>query len=267
MKNLTIIICAVLALSFPAVAAEEEQDTEKNKDKSAGKVAVVSVSPPAEKLLPGEGQNWQPLKEGDELSETTLIRTGLKAKVVLKFAEQAEVTIDRATKVGIGQFRQKQEVVNTDLGLKYGKVEAEVESAEKPNDFRVSTPVATLSVRGSQPIVNFGGDFGVLGRSAEGNLNVVGPRGSQTIRPGETTTGNKPLPVNLAKHNFAVNLLDVLGGLTGPERFNQINNGSGRGVFGPSGTRPLNNLRPFLSSSSHSSPNGSENGYYITPGE
>ncbi len=265
MNKPAIIIFAMLLVALPLGAADEEAPRQVNNNdaESAGKVTVVSVLPPAEKLLPGEDRKWEALEEGDELSETTLIRTGLKARVVLKFADQAKVTIDRATKIGIGEFREQQDVVNADLGLKYGTVRADVESAEKPNDFRVTTPVATLSVRGSKPIVYFGGDFGVLGKSEEGGLNVVGPKGSQTILPGETTTGNKPLPVNLAKHNMAVNMLDILGGVTGPERMNLINNGAGRGVFGTGGVKPLDNLRQFLSSCSE----GRENGYKMNGDE
>jgi len=113
------------------------------------KATVVSVSGPAQKsAVAGKDSKWLPLKKGDVLSDMTIVRTGMRSKVVLEFADRARITINSATKFGIGEVRRKGNLVKARLGLKYGTIRAKVDVTKGPNDFRIRTPVATLSVRG-----------------------------------------------------------------------------------------------------------------------
>ena len=70
--------------------------------------------------------------------------------------------------------------------MKYGAMSARVDASRGANDFRVATPVATLSVRGSIAGWGFFGDRMVLGAYSrksdwhidygDGELRTIGPR-------------------------------------------------------------------------------------------
>jgi len=201
------------------------------------KVTVVSVSGPAEKLPPGAPKKWQPLAAGDVLDELTVIRTGLRAKVVLKFDDRGEVTINNATKMGIGEFRKTGRLVKARIGLKYGTIRANVESAPGPNDFKVATPVATLSVRGTSGDVAYMGDTGLGMRGTSGTWRVVSGTRRRNVRAGEFTNGALARSIQLTMQHRDTRMGDAFGGLTRIEQVNLRTFSAGRGIIGFVGTR------------------------------
>ena len=134
-------------LDKPVMAAASPID---NVDPTRLDAIVASVTGHAQKLAPGEGQKWEAIAKGDVLATGMIVRTGLGARVVLKLPRHGEVTIHSATKIGIRQLGQFGEAVRLRMGLKYGTMRARVESSRGKHQFRVATPVATLSVRGSE---------------------------------------------------------------------------------------------------------------------
>jgi len=194
---------------------------------------VVSVEGPASYIVTTEeAGEWQPLKTGDELSELTVIRTGLGAKVVLELSDRGEITIRNATKVGIASFRQDAgRQVTTRLGLKYGSIHAEVDSTQGPNDFKVRTPVATLSVGGTGGGIGF--SYRGLGLSgSHGSWQVTTPSGNTNVGAGQSTDENATPSGNLANAARNPRMGDPFGGLTQEEIDNLLLNGGGRGIFG-----------------------------------
>ena len=180
------------ATSQPAAGAED-------------KATVVSVTGQAQRCDASVSpKKWEAVKAGDVLNDLTIIRTGLDSGVVLNLAGRGEVRIGSATKIGITEFRKEGATAKTALGLKYGTIEAEVDSKKGPADFRVTTPTATLSVRGSHPQISFGADAGTQGFSLEGQLSHVGPGGGQTVNPGEGTNDRNTPPVLTILQNFWV---------------------------------------------------------------
>ncbi|MCD4825333.1 MAG: FecR domain-containing protein, partial [Phycisphaerae bacterium] len=155
----------------------------------AMKVTVVSVEGIAHrKCVSDPKPKWQPVKAGETLDELTFIRTGLGSKVVLRFADRGEVTVKNGTKIGIAEFRKKGNLAKTRLGLKYGSIRAKVDSSKSPNDFRVATPVATLSVRGSDGHLGYGA-LGLGFFSTQSKWYVKTPGGSIYVWKGEGTDG------------------------------------------------------------------------------
>ena len=196
---------------------------------AGAKVTVVSVTGQAQKCDASvEPRKWEALKAGDVLSELTIIRTGLDSGVVLNLAGRGEVRIGSATKIGITEFRKEGASAKTSLGLKYGSIQAQVDSKTGPADFRVATPTATLSVRGSQPQVYYGADTGTHGFSLEGMLYLVGAGSSQAVNPGEGTGDQNLPPILLLLAQFWSQGGDLFG-LSGPELQYLLLNGQGRG--------------------------------------
>lgn len=235
-RILAVIAASLLAnaLSAPAQQAPATAPAEPQQ-----KVTVLSVSGPAQKGLPkqGGGFDWSNLVENDELDDLTIIRTGLGSKVVLKMADRGEIVINSVTKVGISDFRREGRLMQAQLGMKYGSLRAHVDSSKGPNDFRVATPTATLSVQGSKPEVGFAADTGARGRSLEGRLRYVSKLtgGTQTVQPGESTEEGRPLPsLNLAQ-SFMARMWTP--GMTPSEIQFLIDNRTGRGFIGGFGPR------------------------------
>ncbi len=232
----------VLLLLAPSVSLCAPEAGEKPKDAPASqeaspevKAEVVSVAGRAQKLVPGDEGKWVALKVGEELDELTVIRTGLRSKVVLRFSDRTEVQINRATKIGIAESRRRGALVTTHLGLKYGTLRASVDSSKGPNDARVSTPVATLSVRGSGADIGFTGDRGLGLRGRSGVWRVaVGPR-TRNITAGESTNSQLDAPVDLMQWQHNVQLGDAFGGLTDAEKDRLGNYNNTPGAFAGTG--------------------------------
>jgi hypothetical protein len=210
------------------------------------KVTVVSVSGPAEKLLAGKG-TWQPLRAGEELDELTVIRTGLAARVTLKFADRAEAIIEGASKAGIREFRKTDTAARGRLGLKYGAMHVSVDRSRGPVDFQVATPVAIMSVRGTSGIIGFSSDAGLGVQGASGTWQVAASQGSRSVSETESTDSDLSHPVDLGDRRRHAPLGDVSGGLSQMELMNLRTGGDGRGMFGfiPGGTGEAQGLPIF----------------------
>ncbi|MCD4699489.1 MAG: FecR domain-containing protein [Phycisphaerae bacterium] len=190
-------------------------------------VTVKEVSGTAHHLMTGKDKKWAPLKVGDKLDEMTVIRTGFRTKVVLTFADNSEVTIERATKMGIKQFRTEGKVTKTTLGLKYGSLRATVKKASGPNDFRIATPVATAAARGSRLRIISSGDFGSEMKCSSGKWNVRKGAKHRNLVKGESTNNNLLASIKMAKKSASPMIGDVFGGLT-PKELKYIRTYGGR---------------------------------------
>jgi len=246
------LLAAALGLAMaPALAAPPAaKKPAKPKPAQTLKATVVSVSGPAQRLVIGEGKKkYQPLKAGDELGPLTVIRTGLGAKVVLKFEDRGKFTINNATKIGIAELRKKGDLATARLGLKYGTLRASVEGGRGRNDFRIATPVATLSVRGSEADVGSMGDSTNLldadsGDWTVGQDKVVNPGdgttpptttpGTRTVTGGEkATTGNQMPIIILVQDLVGDSTVTDSFGTTGSENQSLGNNNTGQRGTGP----------------------------------
>ena len=216
----------------PQDAKADSPDT-KAAPAGGGKVTVTEVSGLAQKCdASKEPVKWEPLKVGDELGEKAIIRTGLSSSAVLKFEDRSDVRVGSATKVGISEFRKDGAKVKTRLGLKYGSVRAHVHSERGPADFRVTTPTATLSVRGSILDGSFTADLGSQGRNLQGLLVLTSALRQQMINKGEGVSDNHNLPVLAMLSQFHAQMGDKSGGLTQNEIQSLLTNGGGRAGIG-----------------------------------
>ena len=256
-RTITIAGITLALLAFGAVAAEEaapagEKDTPPSEatekaapagEKDAAspeaapklaptKVTVVSVTGIASKRLVTEVEGkWQPLRARDQLSELTIIRTGLGARVVLDIADRGLVTVKSATKVGIRQFRMGGTHMRARLGLKYGSVGIKVDAARGASDLRVATPVGTLAVRGTRGGIAFSGDMGLFLHGTAGTWRVSTYRGRRSVRAGEWTNGRLTPSVDLADKWRDTQMGDPFDGVTVEEAKILRQNGGGRGIL------------------------------------
>ena len=147
------------AKTDPKAAKTDPKADAKPKPPKDDAIVVTAVTGQAQQRLMSDAKaKWETVKVGDVLNNLTVIRTGFGSRVVLRLGDRGLVTIKSATKTGIREYSKRGNVVRMRLGLKYGSMRASVDSSRGANDLRVTTPVATLSVRGSGGGIGYWGD-------------------------------------------------------------------------------------------------------------
>ncbi len=227
----------------PAPASKPSGDTAASAPAQDKPAKVVSVSGRAQKLLPGQ-EKWKDLAAGDLLDRHTIIRTGLRSRVVLKFQDRAEVIIEDATKVGISEFLQTGQRVKAKLGLKYGSLHVDVPKQNGPTDFSVSTPVATLSIRGTSGEIDFFSDSGLHLYSERGTWRIQNGLLYLDVGPGESGTGTFDQNLELIVLDLSTFLGDFFSGTDASERHFILTIGdiTGRGTIIITGSLNTNTL-------------------------
>jgi len=260
---------AMLAVSAPAMAQQPDAnapgdpntpgDTDRAKDAEEIRAIVRSVKGICEKRSAArEDAKWTAIKKNDKLGGMTLVRTGLGGEVELAFSDRVRMTVRQATKIGIREFYMQGTKASGQLGVKYGSVRAKVNSAAGENDVRVSTPVATLSVRGSGGTLTMWGDLGLYFRGQSGRWVLTNPAGQkQGVTKGEWTDGDGNRSGELLAMFRHVPFGDPLGGLTQRELRYLRGHGDGRGVIGFVGSG--HQFTQLMAFEYHSSGNGSQN--------
>jgi hypothetical protein len=203
--------------------------------KDSLRATVVSVKGSAQQRNGDDPKSpWKPIRAGQILSEHALIRTGLGAKLVLRLSDRGEVTVKSATKIGIRDCRKDGDVARMGVGLKHGTVKAKVNRAAGPNDFRIHTPVATLSVRGSAGTTSYSAGFGMQFHSQQSTWNVRTNFGSKGVQQGASTDGNLTPNQELAARKTDSKISDPFG-VGGGEAKNVRDNANPVDPFNPIG--------------------------------
>jgi len=205
------------APAAPKQAEAAKPDAEKPDDLVARVKKVVGTV----ETRPGPKKPWAPVKVGMTLVQGADLRTGFRAMCVLDMVDSL-VQVDPLTVVRIGQLTREGGTVRTRLILKQGNTAAIVEKERIESDFRIVTPSATLSVRGTKNawagfFPDTGGAFGLGGPGLVGIRNHL--LGKQTLcRPGQNTNDQANRPIKMLQTHFLpINLAS--GGLGPQEMF------------------------------------------------
>jgi hypothetical protein len=95
-------------------------------------------------------QPWQKATVGMELPEGAEVQTGPKSACVCTIENDQTIVLDRLGVVSIAQAIKSGNSVKTDLVMKYGRTEYEIESAGAKHDSTIRSPSSTLAVRGTR---------------------------------------------------------------------------------------------------------------------
>ena len=113
---------------------------------SAQEAQVMAVSGKAEVQ---KGEEWVALAVGDKVGKGSVISTGFKSELLLRI-NSSNITMGSLTRLTIEQLLQNNSANKTSLFIDSGKVNVEVnKTSGKREDFKVSSPIATASVRGT----------------------------------------------------------------------------------------------------------------------
>ncbi|MBO4319397.1 MAG: FecR domain-containing protein [Treponema sp.] len=135
MKKLNRFIAFLFVLTFSIVSAY------------ALEAKVVSVTGKVE--VQTGGSSWKTLKAGDKITKGSVISTGFKSSAKISI-DNTTVDLGPLTRITVEKLASNSAKDETNLYLDTGKVKAEVKKdSAKKVDFKVSSPVATASVRGT----------------------------------------------------------------------------------------------------------------------
>lgn len=139
-----------------------------------------------------EGAKWLPLKPGLKLAVGTKVSTGVRSRVEIKINNHI-VIVQPLTIMKISESRDDATSSTTSLGLRRGSLRTLVaRDAKIKTDFKVSTPVATSSVRGTWKIDVSSPGFGMHIIILKDTVQGQGLNGGPLILSGDLLFWQKP---------------------------------------------------------------------------
>lgn len=210
---------------------------------------VIEVKGDCQFAPPGS-EAFSPCKLGDTYSPETVISTGLRSRVVLRMGEDdtyTVVAVDPGTKTLIGEAFTTADTKRVQIGVGYGQVRAGVVEGGLKSDFTVSSPVATLSKRGTwnfgMNVRPFQYEVFLLDQGLVTALDRASGR-QRDVRPGEFVDSSMRRWVQLANRLQNVPISDILGQSDIEVAFNRLDQ-DGLKILNPEGgATTLIDLRP-----------------------
>jgi hypothetical protein len=228
------VLAAVCGIA-PADAKPKPETTQAPKAQPL-QADVVSVEGKVQSRTSADSKGkWSPVKAGEKLGELAVVRMGLGAKLVLKCSDRVTLTATGAGKFGLRTLRKRGELVQANVGLKYGTLRLKVDSTAGENDFRVTTPVATLSARGCICFLRYFPDLGLNFANTHDTWVVTSNHGKKTTQQGDKTNQNLDPTGEVVSKKLYTHPSDPLA-LGKVEDDNLRKHGSGRGVMDFGGT-------------------------------
>ena len=130
-KACFVILCALIALPSFAATSATLRDIK-------GKVEVKPL-----------GKAWVEAREGMTVDLLATISTGFNSSATLVIADN-KIAVAPLTRLTVDKIVEQAGTLGTSLHLRVGKVNAEVKSSSAtPQDFKVTSPYSTASVRGT----------------------------------------------------------------------------------------------------------------------
>jgi len=158
------------------------------------KITVISVKG---KAAFKTGRTWQPLRRGMTLNQGTKVSTGVHSWVKLRMF-RSTVTVKPLTMMKIYENSSRKNRIRTRIGLRRGSVRAHVTRGRRVKTvFKISTPVATSSVRGTIEEASHG-PSGSSFAAPQGSFDVVSRNGQRGVvfgRLGFNQSGSRRGPM------------------------------------------------------------------------
>jgi len=159
----------------------------------AGKVTFLQGSA---EIKPQGSQEWIPLVSGDEVKEGSMVRTGDKSSVEIKFADGNTFLLKQNTTIGLKTARKSSDTYSKyKMSLSTGKLISNVQkTVDRESAVQIEDPTAVLGVRGtifrSYVLPDGTSQFEVI----EGTVVVEGEKETVEVKEGEGTIVHKKAP-------------------------------------------------------------------------
>jgi len=132
----------------PAQPAAEQPEAQP--DQPARQLAIVVTAVKGlVQVRAAEDQPWRIAQAGMNLNTGAEFRTGPKSRVQFRVGKTQTITLDRLGTVKVLDAIQRSGKISTDIGMKYGRTELQVEAGGIEHESKIHSPSSTLAVRGS----------------------------------------------------------------------------------------------------------------------
>ena len=153
------------------------------------KIDVISVKGTAAYKT---GRIWTPMRPGMTLKQGAKISTGVRSTAVLRMNGH-RVSIKPLTMMKIYENSTTKKRVSTRIGLRRGSIRADVSRRKRIRTvFKVSTPVATSSVRGTSESISYGLKKGMIIVVIKGLVEGESRTGLKKLLSGKLVFQQKP---------------------------------------------------------------------------
>jgi len=169
-----------------------------------------------------EGNKWIPLRTGQKLAEGVKISTGANSYADIKLNSQNHtIRIKPFTMIQVFSKETKTDT-NTHIGLKRGGIMAKVpREGNVKTIFKVSSPIATSSVRGTEENISYGPDTGMIIEVVKGvveGTNTLGRSNTLSARQKFIQMYSKAEALNILNDVKNASIIQIYGnGLTADE--------------------------------------------------
>jgi len=136
----------------PALAQTTMPATTRSADSAPIQAEIISVDGIAQ-YRPNADAKWQILSAGMVLDEAAEIRTGPRSIVRFVIPPDQTFTVDRNSLVKILESYKSGNKVTTRLGMTHGRTRYDIEAAGLEHDGTITSPSATLAMRGTDMVV------------------------------------------------------------------------------------------------------------------
>ncbi len=187
---------------------------------------------------------FAPLEVDQELSELTVVRTGVLSSAKFQFGREepySAAVLDSASELTLSEINKDNTSKRVRLGLSYGQVRAGVAEGGLQSDFTIDSPIASLSKEGTwdfymsyeQYTQRF--EIGLLEFGLVKALNRATGQ-SRRVLPQQYVTNTLRLWLDQADRRSAVAINDMLGQSDIEIAYNRLQN-DGLGVIEPGSGR------------------------------
>ncbi len=162
-----------------------------------------------------KGQKWEPLRSLMRLTPGTKVSTGAKSSATLQI-EKHTLTISPMTMIKIYEGGDPPKKIaagdtfaesTTKIGLRRGSIRAKIFREQRvKTEFKVSTPVATSSVRGTEEIISYGPGRGMVIKVLDGTVLGENRNGSSKYLKAGLVFNQRP--VNSDPEPLLAHILD-----------------------------------------------------------
>ena len=155
MKNKWLLACAAASVLSTATAGFAMQATQRApatqpipKLGDALSVTVAAVNGNVQ-YRESDTDVWKPARVGLVVGEGAEFRTAFRSQVQLTLPPNQTITLDRVGAIKVLQAIKQSKMYKTDIGMKYGRLQYDVQAAGIEHESTVHSPNATLSARGT----------------------------------------------------------------------------------------------------------------------
>ena len=119
------------------------------------KARITNVTGKSAQISLSTGKAWDQAKVGTELGTDASVRTGFGSSCEVTFGEHTVVQVDPLSSMRVADYSGRDDKEKVRANLQYGAVRCGVEQGRVKADTKISTPVSTLSIRGTFVHVEF----------------------------------------------------------------------------------------------------------------